>query len=113
MFDDTGYGSDHYVYRDGVRYVAGYTRTLRPVGKEGNARFEERMDIMAQRLSAMADVRQFQPDIERRAGLAVEATVRVLYKEPQLSPIAQDDRLTGRAEARGSRGSGMLRLAPV
>jgi hypothetical protein len=110
--DANGYGSDHYVYRDGVRHIAGLTRTLRPVGHETNALFEERMDILAQRLSAMADVRDCEIEIERRGGAAVQATVRVRYTEPIPAPIAQDERMAGgRIEARGSRGSGALSFA--
>lgn len=112
MHDDSGgYGTDQYRYIAGVRHIAGFTRTLRPAGKETNAFFEERMDILARRLSAMADVREFEIEIERRAGAAVQATVRVLYKEPIPAPLAADDRPTGRAEARGSRGSGALTFA--
>jgi hypothetical protein len=111
--DDTAYGTDRYVYRDGVRHIAGFVRTLRPVGKETNVLFEERLDILAQRMSAMADVRDFEIEIERRAGAAVQATVRVLYLDPIPAPISADDRPAGRVEARGSRGAGMLRLAPV
>ena len=102
------YGTDHYCYRDGVRHIAGITRTLRPVGHETNALFEERMDNLARRLSAMADVRDVQIEIERKAGAAVQATVRVVYTEPQPAPIAADEQLAGgRIEARGSRGSGL------
>jgi hypothetical protein len=109
---DNAYGSDRYVYRDGVRHIAGLTRTLRPVGHETNALFEARMDTLARRLSAMADVRDFEIEIERRAGAAVEATVRVAYVSPIPAPIASDERQAGgRVEARGSRGSGGLKLA--
>jgi hypothetical protein len=108
--DADGYGSDRYVYRDGVRHIAGFTRTLRPAGKETNAFFEERMDILAQRLSSMVDVREFDVEIERKAGLAVQATVRVLFVDPIPAPIAQDERACGRLETRGSRG-GALKFA--
>ncbi len=110
--DDTAYGTDRYVYRDGVRHIAGFTRTLRPVGHETNALFEERMDTLAQRLSAMADVREFEIEIERRAGAAVQATLRVLYVDPIPAPIAADERMAGgRTLARGGRGGSTLRLA--
>jgi hypothetical protein len=112
MHNDTdGYGTDQYRYIDGVRHIAGFTRTLRPAGKETNAFFEERMDILAQRLSVMADVRDFEIEIERRAGAAVQATVRVRYTDPIPAPISADDRPTGRIEARGGRGSGVLSFA--
>jgi hypothetical protein len=92
---------DRYVYRDGQRYLAGFSQTIYPSGLESNVQFEERMEIMAQRLAALADVRDF--DIAFR---------RVDLVEIVPAPIVADDRQAGgRLTPRGKRGSGALSLA--
>ena len=113
MPDTDTYGSERYTWVAGVRYRIGFSRTLIPVGHETSRQFEERMDILARRLEALPDVKTFEMEIRLKRGVAVEATVRVTLAEPEPAPIADDDRPTGRALARGSRGSGMLRLSPV
>jgi len=108
MFDDSGYGSDRYVYVDGTRHLSGFVRTLRPVGAETGAQFEERMDVLARRLSAMQDVRSFTVEIVRRGGAAVECVVDVVLKVPAPAPIPSDGGQSGptgaRVSPRGSRG---------
>ena len=107
------YGSERYTWINGLRYRIGFSRTLIPVGHETHRQFEERMNIMAGRLQSLSDVKSFELEIRLKKGVAVEAIVHVTLAEPELAPIADDDRLTGRAEARGNRGSGVLRLSPV
>jgi hypothetical protein len=105
--------TDRYVYRDGQRYLAGFSKTIPPAGLESNVQFEERMEIMAQRLAALADVRDFELEIKRnKRGAVVECIVRVNFVDLIPAPIVADDRQAGgRSTPRGSRGSGALRLA--
>ena len=104
---------DRYVYRDGQRYLAGFSQTIYPSGLESNVQFEERMEIMAQRLAALADVRDFDIAFRRnKTGALVECTVRVDLVEIVPAPIVADDRQAGgRLTPRGKRGSGALSLA--
>lgn len=104
--DTDTYGSERYTWIADVRYRIGFSRTLLPVGHETNRQFEERMNVLAQRLAALPDVKSFEVEIRVKKGIAVEAIVHVTLVEPELAPIADDDRPTGRAESRGCRGRG-------
>ncbi len=93
---DQGYGSERYVYIDGVRCRVGFVRTIRPEVVESNGAFERRMDLMCLQLLAMRSVIDVRPTMERRDGAIVECIVDVTYA-PHPEPVAEDLRLGWRA----------------
>jgi hypothetical protein len=69
------------------------------------------MDTLGRRLAAMADVETFELTIHRQAGCAAECEVVVRLVSPAPAPIVADERPAARrADARGSRGRGSLKL---
>jgi hypothetical protein len=101
-----GYGSERYIYKDGIRHRVGFVRTIRPDVSpiETHAAFERRMDLMCRQLLAMQSVTDVRPTMERRDGAIVECIVDVTYT-PTPEAIANDTRPAGgRADSRGVRG---------
>ncbi len=105
----TGYGSERYIYKDGLRQRTGFVRTIRPDIDpiESNGAFERRMDLLCRQLQAMQSVTVVLQTMNRRDGAIVECIVDATYA-PTPEPIADDTRPAGgraveRSSARGRR----------
>jgi hypothetical protein len=107
------YGSDRYTYVHGAdgRMQTGRVRTVLPGDRETNEGFETRMDQLARQLLAMVGIASVSLELERANGAFVKATVTVV-ENPREAPILPDRRPAGGryGGARGSRGSGALRV---
>jgi hypothetical protein len=108
----TGYGSERYTYKDGIRHRTGFVRTIRPdvSPPETNSAFEQRMDLMCRQLLAMQSVIDVQCTMERRDGSIVQCQIDATYA-PRFEAIAEDARPAGGGVAReyggrGGRGGG-------
>jgi hypothetical protein len=102
---DLGYGSNRYIWIDGVRHKRGFTTTVPPMKHESRAAFEWRMNNWAERLAALPNVASFEIEIKLTDGKATMAIVHVTLAEPELAPLgADDDTPTGRGSPRGGRG---------
>ncbi|MBX0329102.1 hypothetical protein K2Z83_15600 [Oscillochloris sp. ZM17-4] len=96
------FGHDHYAYQDGQRLLIGTTRTLRPLESETGSDFRHRINAIVAAISGYVTI-SIEVDEEIRAGVIVQATIRVRYP-PEPAAIRTDARTAGGRPA-GPRGS--------
>lgn len=98
------FGFEHYRYpSQQQRQWVGTTRTLRPTEGETGAQFRARVDALVASLPPYGII-DVVVDEEIRAGVIVQATIRII-REPEAAVVPPDDQRLAKGRPGGPRGA--------